>query len=246
VIHSRRTWRGVRSATTGLIPFLTCMALLVLASCSGSGSATTADSSTGRDATTTSVSTTETTAPTTDSTAVDNPATPLSTLATVAPPTAAPAIYVFPLDPPTSGDYGATHHDYPATDIFTPIGTHFVAVTSGVVDYVSRTDTWDPKVDDPASRGGLSVAIVGDDGVRYYGSHLSQVADGIEPGQRVDAGQLLGLTGKSGNAATTDPHLHFGISHPTFAEDWAVRRGEVSPYPYLNAWRNGQMLKPDV
>jgi murein DD-endopeptidase MepM/ murein hydrolase activator NlpD len=140
--------------------------------------------------------------------------------------------------------YGRAHHDYPATDIFCPIGSEFIAVTDGVVDFVSREDTWDPQVNDGATRGGLSVAIVGDDGVRYYGSHLSKVADGIAPGVRVVAGQLLGLTGKSGDAAVTDPHLHFGISHPTTPDDWAVRRGEISPYPYLKAWQRGEHLSP--
>lgn len=142
--------------------------------------------------------------------------------------------------------YGKTHHDYPAADIFCPIGSHFVAVTNGVVDYVSRTDEWDPKINDGANRGGLSVAIIGDDGVRYYGSHLSEVADGIEPGVRVSAGQLLGLTGHSGDAINTTPHLHFGISHPTTPDDWAIRRGEIAPYRFLQAWQRGQNVTPDL
>ena len=85
------------------------------------------------------------------------------------------------------------HHDYPAADIFCPIGSIFVAVTDGVVDFVSEEDVWEPKVNDGATRGGLAVAIIGDDGVRYYGSHLSQVADGIAPGVRVVAGRELGF-----------------------------------------------------
>jgi murein DD-endopeptidase MepM/ murein hydrolase activator NlpD len=119
-----------------------------------------------------------------------------------------------------------------------------VAVTDGVVDFVSSTDLWDPAADDPAVAGGLCVAIVGDDGVRYYGSHLSAVARGIRPGVRVEAGQLLGLTGKSGNAADTTPHLHFGISHPTYPGDWKTRRGELDPYPYLVAWSRGENVTP--
>jgi len=76
--------------------------------------------------------------------------------------------------------------------------------------------------------------------VRYYGSHLSQVADGIAAGVRVVTGQQLGLTGKSGDARFTDSHLHFGISHPTTPDDWEVRRGEISPYNYLRAWQRGE------
>jgi murein DD-endopeptidase MepM/ murein hydrolase activator NlpD len=111
---------------------------------------------------------------------------------------------------------------------------------------VSREDVWDPKVNDGATRGGLAVAIVGDDGVRYYGSHLSQIADGVAPGVRVSAGQKLGLTGKSGDARFTDAHLHFGISHPTTPDDWEVRRGEISPYNYLRAWQRGEDVTPDL
>lgn len=152
--------------------------------------------------------------------------------------------YVFPVQPVASTIYGAYHHDYPATDIFCPIGSHFVAPTSGVVDYVTIVDRWDPATDDPAVRGGLSVAIIGDDGVRYYGSHLSGVADGIVPGVRVTAGQLLGLTGKTGDARFTDAHLHFGISPPTTPDDWKVRRGTISPYKYLRAWAVGTQIRP--
>jgi len=141
-------------------------------------------------------------------------------------------------------EYGAYHHDYPATDIFCPIGSEFLAPTSGVVDYVSRIDIWDPATNLPQDRSGLAVAIIGDDGLRYYGSHLSEVAEGIEPGVRVIAGQLLGLTGKSGNARSTPPHLHFGISHPTTPDDWAVRRGEIPPFEYLKAWQRGESRSP--
>jgi murein DD-endopeptidase MepM/ murein hydrolase activator NlpD len=152
--------------------------------------------------------------------------------------------YVFPVRSEGKISYGRFHHDYPAADIFCPVGSQFVAPTDGLVDFVSREDLWDPSTDDAEVRGGLSVAIVGDDGVRYYGTHLSQVADGIEPGVRVMAGQLLGLTGKSGNAESTDPHLHFGISHPTTPNDWEVRRGETPPYEYLRAWQRGEDVTP--
>lgn len=154
--------------------------------------------------------------------------------------------YLFPVRSEGEVSYGREHHDYPAADIFCPIGSEFVAVTGGVVDFVSREDVWDPQVNDGATRGGLSVAIVGDDGVRYYGSHLSEVADGIEPGVRVEAGQLLGRTGHSGDARDTPPHLHFGISRPTTPDDWAVRRGEIRPYPYLQAWQRGEAAVPDL
>ena len=153
--------------------------------------------------------------------------------------------YVFPVKA-SNVAYHPTHAKYPATDIFAPEGTEVVAVTDGVVDFVSRVDTWDPTTDDPAVRGGISVAIVGDDGVRYYGSHLSSIEPGIEPGVRVRAGQRLGRSGRSGNARTTPPHLHFGISRPTTPDDWSVRRGEVDPFPYLEAWERGEDVTPEL
>ena len=171
---------------------------------------------------------------------------PTRTPARPTPTATAARSYVFPVQQTKKVNYGRYHHDYPAADIFCPIGSSFVAPTDGVVDYVSRVDVWKPSTDDPAVRGGLSVAIIGDDGVRYYGSHLSSVAKGIEPGVRVRAGQLLGYTGKSGDARFVAPHLHFGISHPTTPEDWRVRRGEVSPYPYLRAWQRGESLTPTL
>ena len=178
-------------------------------------------------------------------------ATPTGALtSTQVPPTSTPApirlIYVFPVQPPEVATYEQGHHDYPATDIFAPQGNRFVAVTSGVIDFVSLEDQWDPNMDDPATRGGLSVAIIGDDGVRYYGSHLSAIAPGIEPSMRVSAGQLLGYIGNTGNARYVASHLHFGISHPTYPTDWLVRRGEVDPYPYLRKWEKGQSVTPSL
>ena len=94
------------------------------------------------------------------------------------------------------------------------------------------------------SPSGDSVSIEGDDGVRYYGSHLSKVQSGIKPGVRVKAGQLLGLTGKTGNSSGVC-HVHYGISPPCAKTgDWKVRRGVVWPYTYLASWRKGGQKSP--
>jgi murein DD-endopeptidase MepM/ murein hydrolase activator NlpD len=154
--------------------------------------------------------------------------------------------YYFPVQPPDEASYGAEHHDYPATDIFAPVGATLVAVTDGIIDEVGEVDEWDPAIDDPATRSGLYVSVIGADGVRYYYSHLSRVEPGIETGGRVRAGQVIGAVGISGNARDTPPHVHFGISHPTFPGDWETRRGEVSPYPYLVAWEVGGQLAPTL
>jgi peptidoglycan LD-endopeptidase LytH len=154
--------------------------------------------------------------------------------------------YFFPVQPASVAHYPLGHHDYPAADIYAPRESLFVAVTSGRIQDVSREDLWNSKVDDPALRGGRSVSLVGDDGVRYYGSHLDAVVAGLTPGQQVEAGQILGYVGSSGNARGGPTQLHFGISHPTFAGDWAVRRGELVPYVYLQAWQRGENLTPDL
>ncbi len=148
------------------------------------------------------------------------------------------------MQPPESADYGRYHHDYPATDVFAPEGATFVAVTDGVIDELRRDDPWDPATDLGGDRGGRFVSLVGDDGVRYYCSHLASVVEGLEAGDRVAAGQVLGTIGRSGNAASTPPHCHFGISRPTGAGDWEVRRGEVWPYDYLQAWTRGEDMTP--
>ncbi len=82
-----------------------------------------------------------------------------------------------------------------------------------------------------------------DDGVRYYGSHLAEVAVG--PGQRVRAGEVLGTVGETGSAAGTGCHLHLGLSPGECGPgDWFTRRGAVSPYPLLQAWGAGQDADP--
>ena len=133
--------------------------------------------------------------------------------------------YVFPI----SGckyTYARSHHNYPATDILTKKGCDFVAPTSGVVDEINRIDRFSWKTNKGADRGGLSISIIGDDGVRYYGSHLSFIPSELTSGSRVSAGDLLGKTGNSGDAKGTAPHLHFGISWPTENGIWWVRRGD--------------------
>ena len=164
-------------------------------------------------------------------------------LASIAPTAHASPIYTFPVQGCTY-TYSHYHHDYPATDILTHVGCLFVAPTSGVVDEVNRVDRFTWKTDLGADRGGLSISIIGDDGVRYYGSHLSYISTKIVPGYRVTVGEVMGRTGDSGDARGTTPHLHFGISWPTPANIWWVRRGELYPWKFLDAWKVGKGLSP--
>ena len=152
-------------------------------------------------------------------------------------------IYVFPVAG-CEVNYARAHHYYAATDILSKAGCKFVAPINGVVDEVNRTDTWSGKTNLGIDRGGLYVSIIGEDGVRYYGSHLRSIPASIQPGVVVKAGRLLGAIGSTGSARGTAPHLHFGISWPTPAQTWWVRRGEVLPWKYLDAWKAGKDLSP--
>jgi murein DD-endopeptidase MepM/ murein hydrolase activator NlpD len=161
---------------------------------------------------------------------------------TLTPAQAAP-VYLFPIAG-CEANYARAHHDYAATDILTKAGCKFVAPIDGVVDEVNRTDLWKGKTNLGIDRGGLYVSIIGVDGVRYYGSHLRSIPLSIQPGLEVKAGRLLGAVGSTGSARGTAPHLHFGISWPTPASIWWVRRGEVLPWKYLDAWKAGKDLSP--
>ena len=168
----------------------------------------------------------------------------------ISPAIAAP-IYTFPVAGCTV-TYSKYHHDYPASDIFAKKGCAFVSPVAGVVDEVNTVDKWSGKTNLGADRGGLSISILGDDGLRYYGSHLSKIEANIVPGYKVATGEKLGEIGSTGSARGTKPHLHFGISYPTEKGIWWVRRGvglekgKTSPWKYLQAWQAGKDLKPKL
>ena len=164
------------------------------------------------------------------------------TLLPVSSASAAP-VYLFPVAD-CKVDYARAHHDYAATDILTKAGCKFIAPIDGVVDEVNRVDLWKSPPNNGIDRGGLFVSIIGVDGVRYYGSHLRSIPASIQPGLAVKAGKVLGAIGSTGSARGTAPHLHFGISWPTPADTWWVRRGEVLPWKYLDAWKSGKDLSP--
>ena len=168
----------------------------------------------------------------------------------ISPAIAAP-IYTFPVAGCTV-TYSKYHHDYPASDIFAKKGCAFVSPIAGIVDEVNTVDKWSGKTNLGADRGGLSISILGDDGLRYYGSHLSKIEVNIVPGYKVATGEKLGEIGSTGSARGTKPHLHFGISYPTEKGIWWVRRGvglekgKTSPWKYLQAWQVGKDLKPKL
>ena len=161
----------------------------------------------------------------------------------VAPP-AGSTPYGMPVDDGAHASYSHEHHDYPASDVFVPggCGSSIISPVNGVVLEARRVDGWTRAVDDPATRGGKSVAILGDDGVRYYMAHFNAIDAGIEPGARIVIGQHLGQMGRTGRAGAC--HVHFAISPPCPGPEWSVRRGVIYPWRYLDSWRRGEQLSP--
>ena len=150
----------------------------------------------------------------------------------------------FPVDPAVNSSFTPeAHASYQATDIFSSsgCGTALLAPVTGMVDEVV-TNTWDPAVDDPATRGGNAVSIIGDDGVRYYLAHFQLIDPAITPGARVVAGDFLGEMGDTGR--TSACHVHFGLSLPCPNREWWVRRGVIWPDDYLASWQQGGNLSP--
>lgn len=167
------------------------------------------------------------------------PPSPLPSLTVI--PTPTPRFpYIFPIQPPRNVQFNPGGHAYPATDIFAVAGTKYVAVTDGIVEYISAEDLWSPSNDLENLRGGISVGILGVDGLRYYGSHLMRLEDGILPGVIVRAGQVLGYVGSTGNARGKDAHVHFGVSFPESPN----RAGEIDPYPCLVKWKENIRCVP--
>ncbi|HVL67751.1 MAG TPA: M23 family metallopeptidase [Vicinamibacterales bacterium] len=103
------------------------------------------------------------------------------------------------------------HH---GIDIFAPRHTPVVAAAGGIVTSVGTSNlggnvvwVWDPRR-----------------GQSHYYAHLEKQA--VTPGTRVEAGDVIGYVGNSGNARGTAPHLHFGI--------YSRGEGPIDPLPFVN------------
>ena len=73
--------------------------------------------------------------------------------------------------------------------------------------------------------GGTKLWLKGESGTYYYYAHLKAFAEGLANGDVVEAGDLVGVVGDTGNAKGGAPHLHFEI-HPDGGP-------AVNPYPLL-------------
>jgi murein DD-endopeptidase MepM/ murein hydrolase activator NlpD len=92
-------------------------------------------------------------------------------------------------------------------DLDGPRGRPIVAVVTGTIHEIDRSRNGKD------GRSGRYVRIEHDDGVITSYMHLDSIADGIEIGDRIDAGQQLGTLGATG-VHSASPHLHFSIEVP--------------------------------
>ena len=88
--------------------------------------------------------------------------------------------------------------NHPGFDLAAPTGTPVSAAAGGTVVHAG-----------PAGTYGNLVTIRHDNGYETRYAHLSAVD--IKPGDRVEAGQLIGKVGTTGYS--TGPHLHFEVRH---------------------------------
>ena len=108
-------------------------------------------------------------------------------------------------------DGGSRQHK--GIDIFAAKGTEVVAVTDGIVSFIG-----DQRL------GGHCIWLTTENGASFYYAHLDRWAPGLYEGMEVQAGDLLGYVGNTGNALHTPSHLHFGINQ---------NDEMVNPYPLL-------------
>jgi murein DD-endopeptidase MepM/ murein hydrolase activator NlpD len=144
-----------------------------------------------------------------------------------------PSHYVFPVDSGASyGDtYGANRNDiydgwHHGDDLFAPLGTPVVAVATGKLSPLG----WD-------GLGGWRLWLTDKKGNSFYYAHLAGYSRLILHDRHVKAGEVIGFLGRTGDAFTTTPHLHFEI-HPH--QRRLVRLGydgAVDPTTYLHTWR---------
>jgi peptidoglycan LD-endopeptidase LytH len=105
---------------------------------------------------------------------------------------------------------GGRRHE--GIDIFAPKGTPVIATTRGVVTRVGMNRL-----------GGQVVGVLGPGFEWHYYAHLDRFGS-FREGDLINAGDVLGYVGNTGNARGTRPHLHYGV----------YRHGATNPYPRLS------------
>jgi murein DD-endopeptidase MepM/ murein hydrolase activator NlpD len=145
-----------------------------------------------------------------------------------------PGGHVFPVYGPSSfiDSYGAGRSDvsggwHHGDDIFAPLGAPVIAVSSGTVFSVGWNEV-----------GGNRLWLRDGAGNEYYYAHLSAYTPLARNGVIVNAGEVLGFVGNTGDAQGTPYHLHFEV-HPVQLLGLGYD-GAVDPTGYLTAWKHLQ------
>jgi murein DD-endopeptidase MepM/ murein hydrolase activator NlpD len=136
--------------------------------------------------------------------------------------------YVFPVYGPSSfiDTFGAPRADvswHHGDDIFAPLGAPLLAVADGTLFSVGWNDI-----------GGLRLWLRDGAGNEFYYAHLSALSTRAIDGAAVQAGDVIGFLGNTGDARGTPYHLHFEI-HPV-SMLYLGYDGAVDPTGYLQAW----------
>jgi murein DD-endopeptidase MepM/ murein hydrolase activator NlpD len=109
-----------------------------------------------------------------------------------------------------------------AIDIMAPRGTPVLAADDGRVAKISSN-----------RGGGLSAYLVDPSGrLVYYYAHLDGYAPGLQEGQAVRRGDVIGYVGTTGNAPESAPHLHFAVMLLSHERRWWGGEA-VNPYAAL-------------
>jgi len=115
---------------------------------------------------------------------------------------------------------GGRNHN--AIDIMAPRNAPVVAVESGTIAKLFRSRA-----------GGLTIYQYDASKSRiYYYAHLERYAPDLAAGDAVEAGQVIGFVGTTGNAPSGSPHLHFAIHELGDDKSW-WKGTPKNPYPEL-------------
>ncbi|MFD0739400.1 M23 family metallopeptidase [Lysobacter koreensis] len=125
---------------------------------------------------------------------------------------------------PTFGASRSGNRRHHGIDIFAKRGTPVRSATRGVVLSVRDSGI-----------GGKQVWVIGPASERHYYAHLDAWAPGLERGDVLEAGQLLGQVGDTGNARGTPPHLHYSV----YGDG-----GALDPLPRLRAGTSNPASSP--
>lgn len=116
----------------------------------------------------------------------------------------------------TWGAARSTGRRHEGIDILAPRDSKVTSATEGLVASLQSN-----------TLGGNVIWILGPAGSWHYYAHLEKAKRGLKVGDYVQAGDLIGYVGNSGNARHTVTHLHYGIYLD------GKGRGAVNPFPYL-------------